>query len=379
MAKEIVILTNLIPHYRYSFYRSLNEKLKNKITILTGCTKNTQWRSAARNIDGIKNMSLVEKHFFLANFQLIWQKGLLNTIYNINPSIIILSGISGYLTNWLVLIISKIKKNKTIMWSCGWEKQAPNTLSYFIKRFLLKKYQSLADYHIVYSTNAKKALISNGIDSATIRIAYNGIDVEALSQKETSIYRQSTILKHNQCYKDKQIFLYTGVLLEEKRVTLLIEAFYNLNELYNNLYLWIVGDGPLLADLKILCHSKGIENVMFWGKDEETVDKYFAACDFFVLPGIGGLALNQAMFWKKPCIVSTADGTEDDLVKDGINGFRFKSGSIESLTSAMLKVLQLSQNEIADMGERNREIILKRSNTAQMVDTFMKVIDLCYK
>ena len=103
------------------------------------------------------------------------------------------------------------------------------------------------------------------------------------------------------------------------------------------------------------------------------VDKYFAAADYFVLPGAGGLAINQAMFWEIPCIVSIADGTEEDLVYHNKTGFRFKFDSKDSLVSAMNKALGLSNSKRIAMGREAKRIVVERSNVNMMVETFYEV------
>ena len=166
-------------------------------------------------------------------------------------------------------------------------------------------------------------------------------------------------------------FIYAGGLIPEKRVDLLIEAFISLRRRYRNIKLLIIGDGPLQKELQEMATDK---NIRFLGRIIDDVDQYFAASDCLVLPGIGGLALNQAMYWGVPCIVSEADGTEDDLVIDGETGFRFEKDDLESLISAMEMRLTTSDWKITIMMEKSKEIIRTKSNVNNMVDVFMTTI-----
>ena len=84
--------------------------------------------------------------------------------------------------------------------------------------------------------------------------------------------------------------------------------------------------------------------------------------------------MNQAMYWGTPCIVSTGDGTEEDLVLDGFNGFRFKRDSLESLKIAMAKAADLSKEDLDIYGNRSKELIIKQSNVSKMVEVFNKGI-----
>ena len=51
----------------------------------------------------------------------------------------------------------------------------------------------------------------------------------------------------------------------------------------------------------------------------------------YVLPGTGGLGLNEAMAHGLPMIAGYADGSADDLVVDGETGYRLRSDSAGEL------------------------------------------------
>ncbi len=119
------------------------------------------------------------------------------------------------------------------------------------------------------------------------------------------------------------------------------------------------------------------KHIYYLGRIIEGVDPYFAASDCLVLPGIGGLALNQAMFWGLPCIVSEADGTEDDLVIENISGYRFIKNNLESLTDAIERRINASPEEITRLSGKSREIVRTKSNVNNMVSVFLEGIKDC--
>ena len=77
--------------------------------------------------------------------------------------------------------------------------------------------------------------------------------------------------------------------------------------------------------------------------------KFYRAADVFVLPGRGGMVISEAMAHGLPVIVHQADGTEIDLVQDGVTGYRLESASPEAICAA-LKKLSESPSEAASMG-----------------------------
>jgi glycosyltransferase involved in cell wall biosynthesis len=78
---------------------------------------------------------------------------------------------------------------------------------------------------------------------------------------------------------------------------------------------WIVGDGPERSALEALARQI-YPQARFWGAlfgaDLETL---FRQAHLFVLPGTGGLAVQQAMSYGLPVIVAEADGTQGSLVR----------------------------------------------------------------
>jgi glycosyltransferase involved in cell wall biosynthesis len=181
------------------------------------------------------------------------------------------------------------------------------------------------------------------------------IEGEKLRQKHTS---------------NQKIFLYVGGIFKEKRLDILIKSFAYLEKKYPNAVLWIVGDGPDKTKIYDLSKKLEVSNIVFWGRNFQEVDKFFSAADFFVLPGVGGLALNQAMLWQCLCIVSEADGTEDDLVIDGITGLRFEKGSSKSLTVAMENFLLLDKDKLDLMKKKCENKILNDANVNTMIKIF---------
>lgn len=365
---KLAFITNIIPHYRETFYKKL---LTNYDYLLLSSKQYKEDGRPALNYSIMDNHKLIdESHFNLLGIDFVYQKHVLATIKKFKPDIIVILGLSRYLSNWQLLFWSKIKNKKVIIWSSGWERMQERNLIYKIKRLMNVFYYNLSDYILVYSSKGKEYLKPLLLNKNKIEVCYNGIEIEQLlkNKKDTLMIAQN--LKKD--YENKKIFLYVGGMLKEKKVDLLIKAFKELCNKYEDIILWLVGDGPDIEYFKNI--SRDDQKVIYWGRKVENVDVYFAACDYFVLPGLGGLAINQAMFWGKPCIVSEADGTEDDLVIDKITGFRFETNDRISLLNAMEKALNLDVNEYYIIGKECERIILSPSNVNNMVNIFKETV-----
>ena len=94
-----------------------------------------------------------------------------------------------------------------------------------------------------------------------------------------------------------------------------------------------------------------------------------------MMPGLGGLALQQAMMCAKPVVCSVADGTELDLVKDGRNGFFLpREEPIEAWTQRISRVL--TDPDLRErMGRQSGEIIEGEFNSDIMIQRILDAIE----
>ncbi len=120
--------------------------------------------------------------------------------------------------------------------------------------------------------------------------------------------------------------LYAGRLGPEKNIPLLLKAFKHLLRNIPDATLWIAGSGPLRESLEQLCQQYGMQqSVRFLGfLDHPTLARYYAACDLFVLPSVveaQPLVAMEAMWFRKPIIVTRAIVAATEMVEPGVNGY----------------------------------------------------------
>jgi glycosyltransferase involved in cell wall biosynthesis len=114
--------------------------------------------------------------------------------------------------------------------------------------------------------------------------------------------------------------------------------------------------------------------VVFAGQIVEGVGPYFDGADLLVLPGTGGLALNEAMAHGLPVVSGYADGSADDLVQDGVNGFRLREETAEEMADRF-RILADDAPLRARMGAASRELITRRFSFERFARTVTGVID----
>jgi glycosyltransferase involved in cell wall biosynthesis len=135
----------------------------------------------------------------------------------------------------------------------------------------------------------------------------------------------------------------------------------------------IVGDGPERENLEALAKQVYPSAEFIGARHGDELKPYFAEADLFVLPGTGGLAVQEAMSHGLPVIVAKGDGTQDDLVRTG-NGWQIPPGDYESLVSTMREALS-DVSRLRIMGKESYRIVSQEINLKKMVEVFVSALN----
>lgn len=373
---KIVLLTPILQPYRISFYEKLSKINEDyQFMVLYGIPNKEDGKTKHIGNTNFESLGFNEIKLRIHPYELILYKGMFTKFKRLNPDVLIVLATPGNITYRRIVAWAREKGKLIIFWTSGWEPGRAKGFMLALKNRFVSSFFKKADFFLTYSTYATSYVESMGIDKTKIEICYNGIETDDMIKNSTQIIKRSRELITSYDLENNITFLFVGGLIPEKRVDLLIDAFIELFKKYKNIKLLLIGDGPLRTQIEEVLNKYCNPNIIFLGRIIEGVDSYFAASDCLVLPGAGGLALNQAMFWKTPCIVSKADGTEDDLVIETISGYRFKENNLASLISAMERRIHTKPDKLNLFAENSFKLILNKSNVNNMVKVFSKTID----
>jgi len=165
--------------------------------------------------------------------------------------------------------------------------------------------------------------------------------------------------------------LFVGRLQARKRVDSLLRACAALSgDIQPRLV--IVGDGPERSSLESLA-KKIYPSADFPGsKHGPELATYFYSADLFVLPGTGGLAVQEAMSYGLPVIMGQGDGTNDHLVRPA-NGWQL--ASTEKLAGLLQEALS-DVSRLRAMGVESYRIVSEEINLERMVEIFVGAVNL---
>ena len=254
------------------------------------------------------------------------------------------------------------------------EVENPRGLKFYPWAFALnqmrKRYYRQVDATMIYASHGFEIQESFGVPRRNIFLTYNSPDTERIA--ETRIR-----LKEEGVGSNPKRILHLGRLVKWKRVDLLIEAVAQLSSRHGDLELCIIGSGPEEAGLKELAQQKApAARIKFLGSiyDPEELGREILSSAIYVLAGMGGLSINEAMAYGKAVICSRCDGTEQDLVKEGVNGLYFKEGDARDLASKIDRLLADPDAGRA-MGEQSLSIIEQKINLGAVSERFVD----CFK
>lgn len=314
--KKVLIIQRQLPFYRIPLFEKLLNFKDIEFYLITG--ENDSVSGGSNKIDSSKYIRVKNKKLKIRNFEIWRQPEVVNKIKKINPDVVIIEGMISNIANWDIIRLKKKMSFKLVAWVCGYQKHRSK-----FKDLLLRKFFKACDSFLAYHSAAKDFLIDYGIEKNDITILYNSIEVKGKSNK-------NDVEKIRKKYSlgNKRVILYVGRILESKKIEILLDSVKTLGDEYVCI---VVGGGNYLDRLKGKYTAN--KNIHFTGEVIKGKEKYFKASGIFVLPGPGGLSLNEALYHGLPIISSLADGSAGDLVINGYNGFLIENMNSNRLAS----------------------------------------------
>ena len=151
-----------------------------------------------------------------------------------------------------------------------------------------------------------------------------------------------SLFKYTPCKKTKYVYITIGNLLPSKRHDLTIKAFKELSSRYDDVYLYIVGDGPQRNNLERMVEEFELESkVTIFGRlSRNSVYDKLLESSCFVLPSdfeTFGVVYIEALATGIP-VIATRNGGAEEIVEDS-NGILVEKDNIMQLAKAMESIM----------------------------------------
>lgn len=160
---------------------------------------------------------------------------------------------------------------------------------------------------------------------------------------------------------DLKYFMYSGRLVDVKRVDTLIDAFARIAERRPSWGLLIVGGGPLEAELKARVPASLQSRIAWTGfiNDADELASLYACGDVFILPSSyepWAVVICEAAAAGLPIVASRVVGAAGELCREGVNGRQFSPGNVDELADALLDVTS-SDQRLAALSRGSLEVL----------------------
>jgi len=211
---------------------------------------------------------------------------------------------------------------------------------------------------VTVMNDVAKEMYNKLIDESKIQLIPMGVDTETF--------------KPRKCVSENKIQILTVcTLFRRKHVDSLIKAIKLIEENLPDVLLRIVGEGPEKQSLVKLSKKLGLsDKVIFEGfLDAKEKTRFLQECDVFCLPSLYGyVALLEAMACGKPIVGTGLHG----IIQDGVTGYVVPPGDSNSLTEALLRILQDSKLK-RRMGIKAREICVKKYSWLEIATKYYNI------
>lgn len=305
-------------------------------------------------------------------------RGLWKELSRFRPNIIITEGASNALNNLVCFVFAKLNGCAIVQWGLGEIKDRRRSFARLCLDLLFFRYiERHSDAAIAYSSRGAEYYKRIGLSVEKIFTAVNTVDTnKRMSKAKALAVQQGRGWPVAPPSSFRIIFV--GALAENKGVDLLLRAFAKFSFELKEVYLTIVGDGPLRAELEGQARELGISGLVeFAGHQSEEIGKYFLDSTVMVMPGLGGLAVSDSLAHGVPVICGVGDGSEADLI-DGSNG-RILDPMTEETLVAELKGLKENRKIQEKWRENSIKRIKEEFNIEAYVSEMMKCIEYVYK
>lgn len=357
---KIGIQQRVLPAYRVPFFDELARLCGDGLSLFAGDPRPVEAIQTAESLNVGELVQARNVHLLSGPLYLCYQLGIIDWLEAEQPDALVVEANSRYpstrqAVNWMQ------ERNRPVL---GWGLGAPSVMGPLAgprtrarRRFLFS-----LDGLIAYSERGADEYRGMGIPAGRVFVAHNA-----------AVPRPKKKPKRPRGGKGRPVVLFVGRLQVRKRLEMLFSACARLPA-ESQPDLIIVGDGPAREHFEAQARAIYPSANFVGAKHGAELDPYFAQAHLFVLPGTGGLAVQQAMAHGLPVIVAQGDGTQEDLVRKG-NGWLIRPDNQQDLNQRLAEALS-DVKQLRKMGNESYRITVEEINLQQMAAKFVRALKI---
>jgi glycosyltransferase involved in cell wall biosynthesis len=354
---KLALQQRVLPTYRAPFFDLLASACDGGLSLFTGLPRPVEGITTTNQLRNTHYVLGNNIHLFSGAFYLCYQHGLMDWLKQWNPDALIMEANPRYLSTSAAIKRMHQQHKPVIGWGLGSPPLSGPLAGFRQSRRL--SFLTQFDAILAYSQRGADEYAALGFPREKIFVAHNSV----------SPAPSHPLPPRPAMFNVRPVILFVGRLQARKRLDSLFRACVEIQ----NVRLVIIGDGPERAALESLAKEIYPSAEFIGAKHGAELKPYFAEADLFVLPGTGGLAVQEAMSYGLPVIVAQGDGTQDDLVRKE-NGWQIPPDDFDALVATMQDALS-DVARLRRMGAESYRIVKEEINIEKMVETFVTALN----
>lgn len=228
-------------------------------------------------------------------------------------------------------------KNKIIYNPHGWAfNMRGSRYKKLFYAFIEKVCSNLCDKIVCVSDSEKlSALRWHICRDSKIKVIYNGIDIDEYGKR---IYRSSKL--DLGIPENAFVVGMVGRIAEQKAPDIFVKAAEIVKQRIPNAFFVIVGDGPLLYEIKEQIHNSNLDDsflITGWCSDPLEYSRFFDVSCLFSRWEAFGLVLAEYMLMKSPIVATNVDAIPN-LIKNNENALLISEDDYKASSEAICKL-----------------------------------------
>ena len=355
---RLAVQQRVLPTYRLPFFEQLARSSVGGFSLFAGAPRPVEAIKTADALLAGEIFQAENRHLFRGPFYLCYQPNILEWLERWQPDALVVEANSRY-PNTRDAIRWMHARGRPVL---GWGLGSPPLTGPFagVRNVVRSRFLSQLDGIIAYSERGAAEYRALGIPAERVFVAHNA-----------AVPRPSSPPPERPADRERHTVLFVGRLQARKRLEMLFQACAALPE-NQQPEVVIVGDGPAKGEFESQAQLIYPRTEFAGAVHGADLTPYFARADLFVLPGTGGLAVQQAMSHGLPVIVAEGDGTQADLVRPG-SGWMVRPGDQADLNATLVEALS-DIPRLRKMGAEAFRTTAEEINLEQMAARFLKAV-----
>jgi len=353
---KLAVVTNILAPYRVPLFEAMARQVDDfTVFLMAKREENREWE-----IGPVNFKTEVLKGFHhkpgSSEISLHWNYDVVRALRAANPDVVMSGGFAP--ANIEAYLYCKLFGKAYVGWGEFTLRDiAPSSM---LRRALRRWMTKGSSASIASSTEARDAFLHYGAAARSVLTALMPVEVERF-------HRDALAFRATQAYADlrqrfsQPILMSVGRLTDRKGFRDLLAIYELVAEERPEASLVLIGDGQDRPAYEAIVREKQLRQVHFIGfVSRDVLPRYLSLADLFVFPTRSdtyGAVLAEAMAVGLPVASSIFAAATEDLVQEGINGYRIVPTLHAASAERILDILALSPEERSAMGRAGYRIV----------------------